>query len=91
MAVASSRPRNTRSQMQVMLGTRATVLERIEHTSPNHRMVGWWAAVHYAEPDCGCGWCISAQEEREHYIGWSVRDAIVEISDYVRVHEPDDG
>ncbi len=92
MAMATTRPRNTRAHLQVMLGTRATVLARIEHSDADHRMVGWWAAVHYSEADCGCAWCMSAAQGREHYFGWSVRDAMVEASDYVRTHPDfDDG
>lgn len=89
MAMASTRPRNARSQLQRMLGTRATVVDRVEQPTSDYRIVGWWASPHVEYADCGCDWCQAAAQGHDVYVGFSIRDAIVAASDYVRGH-PDE-
>lgn len=79
-------PRTLRAQLQIYLGTHATVADYIAQSDPEHRMPGWWASFHHAEPDCGCDACQSALAGRDHYLGFHLRDAMVACTDYLRQH-----
>lgn len=79
-------PRSLREQLQIVVGTRATVLDFVRYTDAGHPYVGWWVSVHVADPDCACDWCASASRGVDHYVGYHFRDALPALADYLRAH-----
>jgi hypothetical protein len=61
---------------------------RVVQTDRQHRAVGWYAEITRHVAACACDFCAAARNgRRDVYLGYHLRDAIVEADRYVSEHE----
>lgn len=78
--------RTFRGQLQLVVGDLGAVQPYRFHTDVEHRSIGWYVAPSAAAARCKCPYCAAARAGAELYLGYHVRDAIVEAELAARQH-----